>query len=84
VFFVPFAGALGKRMADTGLMFDAASRASTSGELNAETQRAQSLGEDGTAEDITGKAGCGRVGRGGNPSMLRASMKNGSMGLAKR
>jgi hypothetical protein len=35
VFFVPFAAALGKGVADTGLMFDAASRASTSGELNA-------------------------------------------------
>jgi len=84
VFFVPFAAALGKRVADTGLMLDAASRGSTSGELNTETQRALRLREEGTAVDVTGKAGRGTVGRGRNPSMLRASMKNGSMGLAKR
>jgi len=35
------------RMADTGLMLDAASRTSTSGELNTETQRAQRLGTVG-------------------------------------
>jgi hypothetical protein len=37
VSFVPFAAALGKRVADKGLMLDAASRASTFGKLNAET-----------------------------------------------
>jgi hypothetical protein len=37
VFFVPCAAALGKRAADKGLTLDAASRASTFGELNAET-----------------------------------------------
>jgi hypothetical protein len=84
VFFVPFAAALGKRVADTGLMLDAASRGSTSGELNTETQRAQRLREDGTAVDVTEKPEWGRVGRGWNPSMLRASMKNGSMKLARR
>jgi hypothetical protein len=34
-----------------------------SGELNTEAQRAQRLGEDRTAVDTTGKAGCRRVGR---------------------
>ena len=63
VFFVPFAAALGKRVANIGLMLDAASRASTSGELNTETQRAQRLGEDRAAADVTGKSGWGRVGR---------------------
>ena len=40
VFFVPFAAALGKRVADKGLTLDAASRASTFGELNAESESA--------------------------------------------
>ena len=44
VSFVPFAAALGKRVADKGLMLDAASRASTFGKLNAEAQRGREHG----------------------------------------
>jgi hypothetical protein len=57
VFFVPFAAALGKRVADKGLMLDAASRASTFGELNAETQSAQNSEEEGTGMDLAGRVG---------------------------
>ena len=54
VFFVPFAAALGKRVADKGLMLDAESSASTFGELNAETRSAQRLEDEGT--DLDGSA----------------------------
>jgi hypothetical protein len=57
VFFVPFAAALGKRVANIGLMLDAASRASTFGELNAETQSAQRSEEEGMPTDLAGRAG---------------------------
>jgi len=58
VFFVPFAAALGKRVADKGLMLDAESSASTFGELNAETRSAQRLEDEGT--DLDGSARLGR------------------------
>jgi hypothetical protein len=54
VFFVPCAAALGKRVADKGLMLDSASRASTFVELNAETQRSE---EEGMGTDFAGRAG---------------------------
>jgi hypothetical protein len=57
VFFVPCAAALGKRVANIGLMLDAASRASTFGELNAETQSAQRSEEEGTGMDLAGRVG---------------------------
>ena len=57
VFFVPFAAALGKRVADKGLMLDAASRGSTFGELNAGTQGAQKSEEEGTGMDLAGRGG---------------------------
>jgi hypothetical protein len=44
-------------VADKGLMLDAASRASTFGELNAETQSAQKSQEEGTGMDLAGRVG---------------------------
>jgi hypothetical protein len=48
------------RVADKGLTLDAASRASTFGELNAETQSAQRSEEEGTGTDLVGRARRGR------------------------
>jgi hypothetical protein len=55
VFFVHFAAALGKKVAEKGLTLDAASRASTFGELNAETQSAQRSEEEGMRLDLEGR-----------------------------
>src|SRR5271156_570279 len=45
------------RAADKGLMLDAASRASTFGELNAVTRSAQRSEEEGMGTDLAGRVG---------------------------
>ena len=57
------------RVADKGLTLDAASRASTFGELNAETQSAQRSGEEKTGVDIAGRRGS-NMGNGSRDSYL--------------